>query len=808
MDKPGSRYRVVVIGASLGGPEALQIVLSGLRTKLPVPVIVAQHLGPMVSRLDTILGRVSRHPVEWASDGERVRPGHVYLCPGRTLVRLEPDGTLTAQEFPRLSSRGLIDELFTSAVTSLGADVLALVLTGMGSDGAAGAHAVKRAGGTVIVQNEITAMAFAMSSAVIDAGDADLILSLGEIPRLLDRVVGEGSPLPTATVRASESVFGAGGEMGRRMSAVDWGTTALGPVDRWPAALRSTLGMALSNPVAMNLMWGPDLLQLYNDAYRDLIGDRHPAALGRSARETWADATDRFRLVLRQITESGKAMRYTDRPYVVNRAGHPEQVFATVAFSPVRDGNRVAGVLATLMDTTDQVRGARRLATLHWIATTTPGDQIPAADQAICQRLINILAMNPHDVPFALIYLLNSTATSAHLAAVTGLAGGSPAIDPLITQSRPGAWPLHAIMRDATARVIDDLPVRFPGLAAGPWPQPPGTALILPIRTSPTGAPTAILVAGVSSHAPLDADYRQFFELVAEQVGAALAAARAHRETQQRMAALTRLNHAKNEFIANVSHEFRTLLTTLLLPLEDELAGACTERRETSLVLYRGVLRMLRLADSLPAFSALEQGRGTIEDVEDLAGLTTEIITTVFHPTIQRAGLDLVVDCPPLGRAVQLDPQMWEKVVLNLLSNALKHTFTGTITVRLRPWPDHAELTVADTGVGINPDEIPHLFTRFHRIKDARARSHEGSGIGLALIRELVRLHRGNVRVRSEPGVGTAFTVWVPYSQPWRRSPGADPRERGAAAARFRRAFAEEAESWLASDEMSPDGTS
>src|SRR5690348_6682575 len=121
---------------------------------------------------------------------------------------------------------------------------------------------------------------------------------------------------------------------------------------------------------------------------------------------------------------------------------------------------------------------------------------------------------------------------------------------------------------------------------------------------------------------------------------------------------------------------------------------------------------------------------------------------------------------------------MWEKVVSNLLSNALKHSFSGEIAVELRQRTYHAELVVSDTGTGIPEDQLPYIFERFHRVRDARARSHEGSGIGLSLVQELIRQHYGRIRVRSKPGGGTTFTIWIPVSPPDR--PRADvPAETG-----------------------------
>ncbi|MFG1636429.1 ATP-binding protein [Pseudonocardia alni] len=130
---------------------------------------------------------------------------------------------------------------------------------------------------------------------------------------------------------------------------------------------------------------------------------------------------------------------------------------------------------------------------------------------------------------------------------------------------------------------------------------------------------------------------------------------------------------------------------------------------------------------------------------------------------MERAGLDYTVDCPPLPGPVHVDRESWEKVVLNLLSNALKFTLDGRVAVALRADGDDAvELTVADTGAGIAAEELPRLFERFHRIAGARARSTEGSGIGLAMTRELVTLHGGTITAASTAGAGTTFTVRIP----------------------------------------------
>ncbi len=226
---------------------------------------------------------------------------------------------------------------------------------------------------------------------------------------------------------------------------------------------------------------------------------------------------------------------------------------------------------------------------------------------------------------------------------------------------------------------------------------------------------------------------------------------------------MSRLDAAKTAFFSNISHEFRTPLTLMLGPLEDELAdttGATTDvRRERLAIAHRNALRLLKLVNSLLDFARIEAGRAQAQyQPTDLAAYTSELAST-FRSAFERGGLRLTVHCPPLPEPIYVDRDMWEKIVLNLLSNAFKHTFTGGVTVDLS-WQDgNALLQVRDTGVGISADELPRVFERFHRVKNTQSRTHEGTGIGLSLVQELVQLHAGQIDVQSEPGLGSCFSI-------------------------------------------------
>ena len=220
--------------------------------------------------------------------------------------------------------------------------------------------------------------------------------------------------------------------------------------------------------------------------------------------------------------------------------------------------------------------------------------------------------------------------------------------------------------------------------------------------------------------------------------------------------ALADLDRAKTAFFSNVSHEFRTPLTLMLGPVEDMLSRSYTELSPSAKgqleVVNRNGLRLLRLVNSLLDFSRIEAGRvRAAYQPTDLAAFTTEL-ASVFRAACERAGLALTVECASLDDAVFVDRDMWEKIVLNLLSNAFKFTYEGEISVTLKQVDNAAELCVRDTGTGIPSEEIPRLFERFHRVENARGRTHEGSGIGLALVHELVKLHSGSINVESVIG--------------------------------------------------------
>lgn len=222
-------------------------------------------------------------------------------------------------------------------------------------------------------------------------------------------------------------------------------------------------------------------------------------------------------------------------------------------------------------------------------------------------------------------------------------------------------------------------------------------------------------------------------------------------------------------------------------------------RRELE-VIHRNGLRLIKLVNTLLDFSRIQAGRMRAHyEPVDLAGVTADL-ASIFRSAVDRAGLELRVDCPPLDEPVYLDRDMWEKVMLNLLSNALKFTFEGSITVGVRRDGTDAVVTLSDTGIGVPASELPRLFERFHRIETPYARSSEGSGIGLALVKELVGMHEGSITVDSTEGVGTTFTIRLPLGDAHLPADAVSSTEGSRSGSGSAQPYVQEALRWVADD--------
>jgi signal transduction histidine kinase len=555
-----------------------------------------------------------------------------------------------------------------------------------------------------------------------------------------------------------------GGEMGERIRKFDWGSTPIGPIESWSSALRMMTRFLLANRFPLLLWWGPEYVSIYNDPYRPILGAKHPEALGQPVSKCWGEIWHILKPLIDTPFNGGPATWDDDIHLEINRHGFIEETHFTIAYSPVPDETAprgIGGVIATVHEITEKVVGERRLAALRDLGTRPT---VARTAEGACEVAAKTLAAHNKDVPFALLYLLDPGSEQARLAGAAGIAAGSSAAPQAVhLGTRTTTWPLAEAREHETLQVVENLGSRFDCLPPGPWADAPKTAIVLPIMSNRQHEVAGFFVAGLSSRLKFDDAYRDFLQLATAQIATAIANARAYEEEKRRAEALAELDRAKTAFFSNVSHEFRTPLTLMLGPIQDALQDA-NERwqRDRLEMIHRAGLRLQKLVNTLLDFSRIEAGRvqACYEPI-DLATLTADLASN-FRSACEKAGLRFTVDCRPLSEPVYVDREMWEKVVLNLLSNAFKFTLDGEIEVSLKEEGGALKLLVRDTGTGISAEQLPHIFERFHRVEGARARTNEGTGIGLALIQELVKLHCGRVEVESVLGRGTTFTVTLP----------------------------------------------
>lgn len=600
-----------------------------------------------------------------------------------------------------------------------------------------------------------------------------------------------------------EDCLAGGGEMGALMRSTDWGRTVFGPVAEWPQSLRTAISIMLESPFAMVVAWGPEYRFFYNDRYRPILGTKHPAALATPGAEifpeVWSVVGPEFDRVWR-----GESFAIDDWLLPLERNGYLENCYFTLAYSPIRDETGgVGGVLAVVAETTGRVEGERRLATLRELARRASD---AASPELACANAASVLGTNPIDVPFALIYLLEEGGQVARRVTAVGIPEDHPAnvsrVD--LGSDLAALWPLGDVVRRRDTRMVADLPARTPPLPGGPYEEHTHAAILLPLSRPGAEHAYGVLVAGVSPRRALDDRYRGFFELTADHIATAISNALALEEARRRAEALAEIDRAKTTFFSNVSHEFRTPLTLMLGPVDhllSEADGPLTPRQRDDLViLQRNADRLLKLVNALLDFSRIEAGRAQASYVPtDVAALTRELAGT-FRSAIEHAGIQFDVDCQPVEEPVFVDQDMWEKIVLNLLSNALKFTFDGRIRVSVRQGDGVVELSVEDTGIGIPEHELPRVFERFHRVEGARSRTHEGTGIGLALTHELVRLHGGTIAVTSRPGEGSMFLVRIPTGRAHLPQDRIEASRQLASTAIGAAPFVQEAMKWLPGD--------
>jgi len=565
-----------------------------------------------------------------------------------------------------------------------------------------------------------------------------------------------------ANAELSPEFLSRGGEMGLRIREYDWSATPLGPVDSWQQSLRSAVSICLNSNFPIAIYWGKDLTLIYNDAWSPIPGNKHPWALGRSAREVWPeiwkDIEPQF-----QKAFNGEPGGSKDALLPMYRHGYTEECYFDFTFTPVYgEGGKVEGVFNAVIETTKTILNERQLKTLRNLGN------LNAAGKTTTELLIDAgktLERNNKDFPFGLIYRVNEQAMKAFPVSYVGLNEDQTVFPSIIDLKAPGGegYNFHKAYV-SNQIIISENNGRRKNLPTGGWDKEATHFMHLPIITQNRKTPIAIFSAAINPYRRFDEVYRQFAQLITDQISAEVNNVLAYEEERKRAEALAEVDRAKTAFFTNISHEFRTPLTLMLGTIEEalndpELEGKSRKRID---VTHRNAMRMLKLVNTLLDFSRLEAGKVKAHfQLTDIAAYTADIASS-FRSIIENAGLKFVVECSAAIDPIYIDREMWEKIVLNLLSNAFKYTLEGCIRLTIMAGNENVLLTVADTGVGIPKEELPKMFQRFHRVESTTGRSYEGTGIGLSLVKELLQMHEGTISVESVEGEGSEFTVIIP----------------------------------------------
>ncbi|KAG0146679.1 hypothetical protein CROQUDRAFT_77426 [Cronartium quercuum f. sp. fusiforme G11] len=538
--------------------------------------------------------------------------------------------------------------------------------------------------------------------------------------------------------------------------------------------------------------------------------------------ELWADLGEVANSVLQgDVYTAYDSLMFFDRD-PENAAGiRKEECYHSFSWIPVRGPTgQVEGILNPSFETTSRVIAERRLGTLRDLVQITLISRNRASYR---EGFLESISKNPYDLPFAIMYtcesrksparkplgtteeavaldpnmlalqlslagtvavptghpsapeqleitiqLLSSSASSSNNNASLGESSGGTSNSSAASQTtvfsedKNHVWPLQEACTLRKPIYIADLGTRAQGFEKRGWNDEPRSAVVMPVSTSEDAAPMAVIVFGLSPRLYWTEAYALFINLLTRQLSTGLSTVIGHEEEAQRLEDLAALDRAKTAFFANISHELRTPLTLIVGPIADILDSPhdiSASARDRLKIVERNTQRLINQVNQLLDLSRFEAGRMTARFRNtDLSKLTADL-ASLFRSAMLKNHLELVVDCPASEKRVWVDHDFMEKVIFNLVSNSMKFTGQGgKVIVRVRFDATKCYLSVGDTGVGIKTEELPKIFDRFHRVEDS-VQQAEGTGIGLALVQDIIKLHHGHLEVESSIGVGSTFTV-------------------------------------------------
>ena len=527
------------------------------------------------------------------------------------------------------------------------------------------------------------------------------------------------TPTTSAAEAGMPMFLSGGGEAGALMRAHDWSRSPLGHPSGWPQALRTVVALMLNSKFPMFVAWGEQLCFLYNDAYIEILGDKHPSSLGAPFRQIWGEIWGDIGPIVERALQ-GEGTWWEKLPLLMNRHGYDEQTWFTFSYSAVRDDSgAVGGVYCACVEATEQVLGERyrkeeneRLVTLF--------EQAPG--------IIAVLRGPQH---------VFEITNKSYLELIgRGDLVGKTARDALPEVEGQGFFELlDQVYTSGEPFVGHGVPLKVARAPGAPLEQLYIDFVYQPIR-DPYGTVVGIFVEG-SDVTP-----------------------RKHIEDELRAA-----NRQKDQFLAMLAHELRNPLAPITTAAHLLKMGTLDDKgvRNASEIIARQAEHMTSLVNDLLDVSRVTRGLVTLEKEElDLNEVVAGALEQV-RPLIEARRHALTMELS--GEPVQVlgDRTRLVQVLSNILNNAAKYTPSGgQIALRVIPHGDRVTVTVTDNGIGIEPDVLPYIFDLFTQAERTPDRSQGGLGIGLALVKSLIMLHGGTVDARAASGRGSEFEICVP----------------------------------------------
>ena len=556
-------------------------------------------------------------------------------------------------------------------------------------------------------------------------------------------------------------------ELAGLIRAFDWRSTSIGPPETWPQSLRTAVGIMLTSRQPIWIGWGPELIYLYNDPYKSIIGGKHPQALGKPASSVWREIWHDIGPMLSQAMGGDEGTYVEAQLLIMERNGYPEETYYTFSYSPIpADDGGVGGIICANTDDTQRVIGERQLACC---ANWPPPPPTPAPGTGLrAQRAA--LATNPRDLPFAMIYMLEPDGRTAALLCATGVEArpsGRSARRCRSTTTARGHWPTSP---PSTSRRWSATWNGFQAIFPTGAGSRPGSSRGAADHAKRRNRPRRLLIAGLNPFRLFDDKYAGFIDLIAGQIAAAIANAEAYEQERRRAEALAEIDRAKTAFFSNVSHEFRTPLTLMLGPLEDRCATPTNCRAERSRkckVAHRNALRLLRLVNTLLDFSRIEAGRVRGRFAEDRSRRLHPRSRIEFPLGLRARGLALahrLRAAAPAGlrRPRHVGKDRPQSVLQRLQVHASQAASTcGCDDVGGRAPPRRS----SDTGVGIPAAELAACSSASTASRASAGARTRAPASGSRWCANWSTCTAATSRVESEVGRGTTFTVALPYGE-------------------------------------------